>query len=80
MSALQTGSDSRQRKGEYEGYCFYEILLTRLQQASDITLPPEIQEIAECKRRSFKLYSTPTSRRVCTYPHPSFPSYLAVNI
>ena len=72
-------------EGEYEGYCCHEILLTRFQQSFDVILLSEVQEMTERTRWSFMymLYSRPTwrrSRRVRTDSHPSFRSYLTVNV
>ena len=66
-------------EGEYEADCCHEILLTQLQQSSDVILLSEVQEMTECKWWSFMLYSRPTWR-VRSDSHPSFPSYLTVNV
>ena len=78
----QLGAIHDEGEGEYEGYCCHEILLTRLQQSSDVIFLSEVQEMTECERWSFMLFSRPTlprSHTVRTHPHSLFPYYLTVN-
>ena len=79
----QLGAIHDEGEGEYEGYCCHEILLTRLQQSSDVIFLSEVQEMTECEWWSFMLFSRPTwykSHTVRIHPHPFLPSYLTVNV
>ena len=53
----QLGAIHDEGEGEYEGYCYHEILLTRWQQSSDVMLLSEVQEMTKCKGWSFKLHA-----------------------
>ena len=61
----QLGAIHDEGEGGYEGYCCLGIVLTRLQQSSDVILLLKVQEMTECKWWSFMLYSSPTWCRSC---------------